>query len=59
LALDIACVVWLPTDMQVHGTPFEVSPQTISTLSHGIARTSAATRPMSITECVPRLPMPV
>ena len=40
----IACVVWLPTERQVQGRPLLVSPQMTSTFSHGMSRTSAATR---------------
>src|SRR6266850_4084321 len=54
----IACVVWLPTDMQLHGRFFEVLPQLTTIFSHGMARTSPATRARSIIECVPRLPTP-
>src|SRR5688572_6386352 len=54
----MACVVWLPTDRQVHGRPLLVSPQLTTTFCHGISRTSAATRARSITEWVPRLPTP-
>ena len=57
-ALVIACVVWLPTDMHDHGTFFAVLPQLTTTLSHGTARTSAATRARSMHEWVPRLPTP-
>ena len=50
--------VHLPTDMADHGTFFAVLPQLTTTLSHGIASTSAATRARSMQECVPRLPTP-
>src|SRR5206468_3619424 len=54
-----ACVVWLPTDMHEYGRCLLVSPQMISTFSHGNASTSADTRARSNSECVPRLPTPV
>ena len=50
--------VWLPSDVHVHGRFLLVSPQMTSTLSHGMSSTSAATRAVSMTECVPRLPTP-
>ena len=58
LARVMAWVVWLPTDMQLHGMCFDVLPKFTSTLSHGTASTSAATRARSMQECVPRLPTP-
>ncbi len=54
----IACVVWLPAEMQVHGRFLAVLPHTTSHCSHGTPSISAATRCTSMTECVPRLPMP-
>src|SRR5215203_2026178 len=54
----IACAVWLPADTHVHGRFFTVLPKTTSHCSHGTPSISAATRCTSITECVPRLPMP-
>ena len=58
LARVIAWMVWLPSDVQVHGTCLLVSPQTTSTFSHGTSRISAGTRATSMTEWVPRLPAP-
>ena len=49
---------WLPTDIADHGMFFAVLPQLTTTLSHGIASTSAATRARSMHEWVPRLPTP-
>ena len=54
----IACVVWLPPETQVHGRFCEVSPQAMTTLSHGMPIISAATRCTSKTDSVPRLPTP-
>src|ERR1700689_1262736 len=54
----MACVVWLPPDGQVQGRLRPVWPQVISHLSHGTPSTSAVTRWQSLTDSVPRLPMP-
>ena len=54
----IAWVVWLPPETQVHGRFFAVLPQVISHFSQGTPRISAATRWTSLTDSVPRLPMP-
>ena len=54
----IACAVWLPAEMQVHGRFFAVLPKTTSHFSHGWPSISAAWRCTSNTECVPWLPMP-
>src|ERR1700680_2940925 len=54
----MACVVWLPPDGQVHGRFFPVCPQVISHFSQGMPRISAVTRWQSLTDSVPRLPMP-
>ena len=54
----IACVVWLPPDTQVHGRCCEVSPQAMTTSSHGMPSISAAGRWTSNTDSVPRLPTP-
>ena len=47
VARVIAWVVWLPACTQVWGTPLPVSPQTMSTFSHGTSSRSAATRAVS------------
>ena len=44
LARVIAWMVWLPSDVQVHGRCLLVSPHTTSTFSHGTPRISAGTR---------------
>src|ERR1700735_4264614 len=54
----MACVVWLPPDGQLHGRLRPVWPQVISHLSQGTPRISAVTRWQSLTDSVPRLPIP-
>ncbi len=58
LARDIAWIVWLPSDVHVQGTCLLVSPQVTTTSSQAMPRMSAATRAVSMTEWVPRLPAP-
>src|SRR5579862_4666696 len=52
------CVVWLPPDTHDQGRFLELEPQQTSHFSHGTPRTSAPTRWTSITDSVPRLPIP-
>ena len=54
----IAWIVWLPPEMHVHGRFLAVFPHVMSHFSHGTSSTSATTRCTSMTEWVPRLPMP-
>src|SRR5947207_15825719 len=54
----IACAVWLPAEMHVHGRFFDVFPKTTSHCSQGTPIISAATRCTSNAEWVPRLPTP-
>ena len=54
----MACVVWLPPEMHVHGRCFDVLPQVTSTISHGMPSSSADARCTPLTDSEPKLPMP-
>src|SRR5882762_4942932 len=58
LARELACEVWLPPCLELHGTFLPELPQVTSHFSHGMSSVSAATRAVSNTESVPRLPTP-
>src|ERR1700730_5012969 len=51
-------MVWLPPEGQLHGRFLAVLPQVISHFSHGMPSISAVTRWVSLTDAVPRLPIP-
>jgi hypothetical protein len=54
----IAWVVWLPPETQVHGRFIDVLPHVTTQCSQVMPIISAATRCTSLSDSVPRLPMP-